>query len=449
MQMYNMLFSSSVFFSLFATFVTAIKCDISQIHISQGKTPSEMAISWITPDKCNSIVSYGKNTEYLENYSYGNSSQYTFTYTLNRPPFYQSGYIHHVLLENLEPFTQYFYVCGDCGKNPLNFTTLPKVGNDKPISFGVIGDLGQTVDSVSTINHISNDKSIQMILHAGDLSYADCNQTLWDSYGQMIEIVSKRIPWMVCAGNHEIEFNGTNFYGLYTAFEKRYMMPSIKPAEFGDIIIPIETNPTNNLPYCTPSVFQSEYNYGNSFYSFEIGSAHIIFLNPYSNTSYTSRQYVWLKNNLNSLDRTVTPWVIIVMHCPWYSSNKNHYNDKQTIIMRDTMEDLFYKYSVNIVFSGHVHAYERTYPVFQNETDIYGTVYITIGDGGNLEGHDSTYYTQPKWSAFRNGDQFGHGLLTLLNRNKLQWRWYKNYDGQLIFKDELILCNSIFGKTTC
>jgi predicted phosphodiesterase len=433
--------------------VNAINCDVSQIHISQGHTPSSMTISWITKDDCYSHVAYGNNKQVLDKYMYGKSTSYNFTYILNNPQTYYSGYIHHVLIDDLQPNTLYFYKCGDFVngiKSQLtNFTTLPKVGDHKQISFGVIGDLGQTKDSFSTVNHLLNDRSIKLILHAGDLSYADCNQSLWDSYGEIIEPLARRVPWMVCAGNHEIEFNGTDYNGLYTAFEKRYQMPYFKVAEFGEVLISSEINPNTKLPYCTPSIFQSEYNYGNSFYSFESGSAHIIYLNPYSNTNYTSQQYIWLRNNFASVDRNSTPWVIVVMHCPWYSSNVKHYDDKQTILMRDSMEELFYEYNVNIVFSGHVHAYERSYPVFKNNTNDYGPVYITIGDGGNLEGHDYKYYDQPKWSAFRNGTQYGHGILTLLDKNKLLWKWYRNNDGELIFRDELLLCNSIFSNTKC
>lgn len=440
-------------FALLFNSVFALNCKVSQIHISQGLTPCSMTISWITPDSCYSHVAYGKNNDVLDNYMYGKSTSYNFTYTLNNPNYYQSGYIHHVLIDDLEPNTQYFYICGDfvnqIKSERLNFTTLPKIGDHKQISFGVIGDLGQTKDSISTVNHLLNDRSIRMILHAGDLSYADCNQPLWDSYGEIIEPLAKKIPWMVCAGNHEIEFNGTDYGGLYTAFEKRYKMPYIKEAEFGEVLIGSEFNPNINFPYCTPSVFQSEYNFGNSFYSFESGSAHIIYLNPYSNTNYTSQQYNWLNNNLATVNRNNTPWVIVVMHCPWYSSNVKHYADTQTVLMRESMENLFYEYNVNIVFSGHVHAYERSYPVYKNKTDMYGPVYITIGDGGNLEGLDYKYYEQPVWSAFRNGTQYGHGTLTLLDRKRLLWKWFRNIDGQLSFKDEVLLCNSIFGNTKC
>ena len=442
----------SLFF-IFKKLIEAINCDISQIHISQGLTPSSMTISWITPDNCYTHVTYGNNSKNLDKYMYGKSTNYNFTYLLNKPSYYQSGYIHHVFIDNLEDNTQYFYKCGDFvnkyKSSLLSFTTLPKVGDENEISFAVIGDLGQTRYSSFTVDRILQNKDVKMILHAGDLSYADCNHSLWDSYGEMIEPLSKKIPWMVCAGNHEIEYNGTDKNGLFTAFEKRYKMPCIQEAQFGDFITNIEINPNTNLPYCTPSIFQTEYNYGNSFYSFESGSAHIIYLNPYSNTNYTSKQYIWLKNNLEMINRSITPWVIVVMHCPWYSSNVNHHNDLQTIMMRESMEDLFYKYNVNIVFSGHVHAYERTYPVYKNNTDEYGPVYITIGDGGNLEGHDNKYYEQPKWSAFRNGTQYGYGILTLLDKRSLLWNWYRNKDETAEFKDQLKLCNSIYGYSKC
>ena len=89
----------------------------------------------------------------------------------------------------------YYYQCGDFAvdatSGTLNFRTLPKVGNHLPIHFAVIGDLGQTNDSESTLNHVLTNKNLQMVLHAGDLSYADCNQPLWDSYGEMIEDLAK------------------------------------------------------------------------------------------------------------------------------------------------------------------------------------------------------------------------------------------------------------------
>jgi hypothetical protein len=440
----------SLLFIQFIQNIYALNCSISQVHIAQGVNPSSMTISWVTNDDCYSHVIYGTNNNSLDNMVYGSDSSYEFYYNQKH---YKSGYIHHVLLTDLKPLTLYYYQCGDFMElsisDILTFKTLPKIADNTQITFGILGDIGQTSHSVSTINHIMKEDKVDMILHAGDLSYADCEQTLWDSYGQMIEPLASHKPWMVCPGNHEIEFNGTDYTNLFTAFENRYRMPYIEPPLFGDVIIKSDINSKTGMPYCTPSIFQSEYNYGNSFYSFESGLAHIIYLNPYTNTSPTSLQYNWLQNNLASIDRLITPWIIVVMHCPWYSSNMNHYADSQTVLMRESMEDLFYEYKVNIVFNGHVHHYERTYPVYRNETDIHGPVYITIGDAGNSEGLDNKYYPEPKWSAFRNGTNYGYGMLTVLDEKKLLWRWYINNGKQIFPMDKLLLCNSVFVSTKC
>jgi hypothetical protein len=443
-----MIFILSLF--VFIQSIYAFNCSVSQVHIAQGLNPNSMTISWLTIDDCFSHVKYGINNISLSNTVYGSSSSYEF---LNNKKYYKSGYIHHVLLTDLEPSTLYYYQCGDFMiqniSDMMYFKTLSKPGDNKQITFGVLGDIGQTVHSVSTINNLIKEADIDIILHAGDLSYADCDQALWDSYGQMIEPLASYTPWMVGPGNHEIEFNGTDYVNLFTAFENRYRMPYVEPAIFGDVIIKSSINPNTGIPYCTPSVFQTEYNYGNSFYSFESGLAHVIFLNPYTNSSHSSLQYNWLQNNLKSIDRLVTPWIIIVMHCPWYSSNLNHHADTQTILMREYMEELFYQYQVNIVFNGHVHDYERTYPVYRNETDTSGPVYITIGNAGNLEGLDNKYYEQPKWSAFRNGTEYGYGKLTILNEKRMFWSWYINDGKQMFPRDKALLCNSIFGYTKC
>lgn len=266
----NIIFGNNNLFS------NALNCDVKQVHIAQGISPTSMMISWVTEEICESNVIYDTNNKNLTKYSYGEVSYYNYTYSINKnnSEFYQSGYIHHSKIENLLSSTKYYYKCGDflnVYSELFDFTTLPKIGDNAQITFGIIGDLGQTKYSMSTLKHLFYDNKIQMVLNAGDLSYADCNQILWDSYGALIEQVSKKKAWMVCAGNHEIEYNGIDYSKLYTSFENRYKMPAVKEAEYGEIIIPSKINPNTNLPFCTPSVFQSEYNYGNSFYSFESG----------------------------------------------------------------------------------------------------------------------------------------------------------------------------------
>lgn len=66
-----------------------------------------------------------------------------------------------------------------------------------------------------------------MIIHAGDLSYADCEQPRWDSYMAMIEVLSSERPWMVGVGNHEIEIQPKD-NKAFTAYESRFRMPWVR-----------------------------------------------------------------------------------------------------------------------------------------------------------------------------------------------------------------------------
>ncbi|KAJ0488168.1 putative Acid phosphatase [Helianthus annuus] len=69
-------------------------------------------------------------------------------------------------------------------------------------------------------------------------------------------------------------------------------------------------------------------------------------------------QYIWLEAELKKVDRKKTPWLIVIMHTPIYNSNSAHYMEGES--MRAAFESWFVKYKVDVVFAGHVHAYERS-----------------------------------------------------------------------------------------
>ena len=149
---------------------------------------------------------------------------------------YQSGWIHHVPLKNLKPSTTYYYFIGEDsnrdGANGLRyFTTMPAVGKmKKSLSFAVLADIGTTNDSVRTVNHILSDPTMEMVLHAGDGSYADCRPDIWDVYFNMIQDVAQVRPWMISPGNHEIEFEFATMKA-FTAYTNRYRMPQVKKSQ--------------------------------------------------------------------------------------------------------------------------------------------------------------------------------------------------------------------------
>ena len=220
---------------------------------------------------------------------------------------------------------------------------------------------------------------------------------------------------MVLAGNHEIEQDARTG-AAFTAFQHRFRMPS---AESG-------AGPQS----------------GNQWYSYDVPGAHFAVLNCYADTT-AGAQHDWVLADLAAVDRARTPFLFVANHCPLYNSNKAHHNDGQAVDMLAALEDPFAAAGVDAVFAGHVHAYERSKPVYKNATNATGGItYINVGDGGNREGHYDNWLPgqggapQPAWSAVRRSE-FGHGKLVIANATHAQWAWHRVVDGYKVVADEV------------
>jgi hypothetical protein len=99
--------------------------------------------------------------------------------------------------------------------------------------------------------------------------------------------------------------------------------------------------------------------------------------------------------------------------------------------MKQALESVIFNAGVAAVFNGHVHAYERSKPVYQNTPMADGTAptYIVLGDGGNREGLAPDYLAQPAWSDFREGTRYGHSKITFVNITHALWQWFPDASG--------------------
>jgi 3',5'-cyclic AMP phosphodiesterase CpdA len=102
------------------------------------------------------------------------------------------------------------------------------------------------------------------------------------------------------------------------------------------------------------------------------------------------KQLDWLEKELAA---SGSDWKIAFFHHPLYSSGGRHGSDAA---LRDQLEPLFLKYSVDVVLSGHDHFYERIKP----QKGIYywvvgGSAKLRSGDIGTTgltdKGFDSGY----------------------------------------------------------
>ncbi|XP_023518512.1 probable purple acid phosphatase 20 [Cucurbita pepo subsp. pepo] len=368
-----------------------------QVHISLVGA-DKMMITWITEDSAPAVVEYGSSPGLYTNLVTGSTSSYKYT-------FYKSGYIHAATIGPLHPDTTYYYRCSSDSARNFTFKTPPA---QLPIKFVVIGDLGQTEWTKTTLENIAK-SDYDVLLLPGDLSYADVIQPLWDSFGRLVEPLASQRPWMVTQGNHEIERIPVIHSQPFTAYNARWRMP-----------------------------FEQSSSTSNLYYSFDTAGVHVIMLGSYTDFDSNSAQYGWLVADLKKIDRLKTPWIVVLVHAPWYNSNTAHQGEKESVDMKAAMEQLLYEARVDVVFSGHVHAYERFTRVHNGEANNCAPVYITIGDGGNREGLSSKYIDpKPEISIFREAS-FGHGEFEVMNATNAIWTWHRNDDDVAVVGDSFV-----------
>ncbi|KAK4772185.1 hypothetical protein SAY86_013960 [Trapa natans] len=394
-----------------------------QVHITQGDhVGMAMIVSWVTQDEAgSSVVLYWSEDSKHKKEAKGKHSTYQF-YN------YTSGYIHHCTILNLKHDTKYYYEVGiDHTIRKFWFITPPEIGPDIPYTFGLIGDLGQTFDSNNTLTHYElNPHKGKTVLYVGDLSYADNHpdhdNVRWDTWGRFTERSVAYQPWIWTAGNHEIDF----------------------APELGEI------KPFKPFRHRYHTPFKASGSTEPFWYSIKRASAYIIVLSSYSAYGTYTPQNQWLIDELPKVNRSETPWLIVLMHSPWYNSNSYHYMEGET--MRVMFEPLFVQYKVDLVFAGHVHAYERSERVSNVAYNIANgmctpvrdqsaPVYITIGDGGNIEGLAiEMTEPQPRYSAHREAS-FGHAILDIKNRTHAYYSWHRNQDSFAVEADSLWFYN--------
>ncbi|KAF6141141.1 hypothetical protein GIB67_006586 [Kingdonia uniflora] len=431
-----------------------------QIALAVSSSTS-MWVSWITgdaqigpkvtpldPSTVGSEVWFGTESGKYPLVEKGASSVYSQLY-----PF--EGLLNYTS-PRLEPGRKYNYKCGDSSLSAVSeehfFETLPMPSpNMYPRRIAILGDLGLTSNSSTTVDHLmENDPSL--VVMVGDLSYAnqyittgvkgascfscafpdapirETYQPRWDMWGRFMEPLTSRVPMMVIEGNHEIELQVDGV--TLESYRARFSVPSQ------------ECGSNSSL-----------------YYSYNAGGIHFIMLGAYG--------------DYNRTDRSVTPWLVAAWHSPWYNSYSSHYQEFEC--MRQEMEALLYGYGVDIVFNGHT-------------LDQCAPVYVTIGDGGNIEKVDIDHaddpgkcpspgdnkpefggvchfnFTsgpamgrfcwdkQPEWSAYRESS-FGHGILEVMNSTYALWTWHWNQDtykgnkhgDQLYIVRQPHLCETITG----
>ena len=93
-------------------------------------------------------------------------------------------------------------------------------------------------------------------------------------------------------------------------------------------------------------------------FSFDYGNAHWTVLDSNKNVDWSQPELrKWLEKDLESASKAT--WRFVAYHHPGFNSSKTHFGDQWMRLLAPVFE----KYKVDIVWSGHVHNYQRSFPL--------------------------------------------------------------------------------------
>jgi hypothetical protein len=327
------------------------------IHISFQEDPrNSVTIMWITKNNTENSIVEIISPENINKIYTGTSIQYG------------GWYWHKVGVTGLKPNTTYRYRVGDPQLNMSQwheFKTAPD--GETPFTFTVYADQGINKHASKAVE-TALENNPDLHIHPGDLSYGSSNIKEWIKWFKIIEPLASRAPYMIGVGNHEY-YSGKNLKDLDAYFS----MP------------------------------------GDSYtYVFKWGNAYFITvdLGEDENTPPPENLIQKVDNILSEASRDPsTNWIFAYIHYPPYSSGQRHGSSRAA----SKLIPIFEKYGVDIVFAGHEHNYERTYPMKNGTivsmnttryTGLNGTIYMVVGGaGGDL--YKGFIKPQPEWSYMR------------------------------------------------
>ena len=310
--------------------------------------------------------------------------------------------------------------------------TREQIAAGPPLTFIALCDAGH-LDSAPVVSAIASEIETNLpdaVLHCGDLAYDldTSDGRNGDAWMRDIEPIAARVPYMVSAGNHERAYN-------FSHYRARFATPG-EGVRSENHYYSFDLGPAHVVTY----------------------NAEAFFWPQYFDAAYVDSMRAWLDDDLRAANanREVTPWIILHSHRPMYcvrAEDPDRAPARNNAQLRGRcgweqeaarlgvmtscdgdayaaagcsaakiavpeenargpslevpkvgkkaeparVEQLLYQHGVDVAFFGHVHDYERYYPVYDEVTvngtsvtfDRYvqprATVHVTTGSGGNKE----------------------------------------------------------------
>jgi predicted MPP superfamily phosphohydrolase len=317
----------------------------------QHDPTTTQSFTWRTaPGRDGTVVEYIETVNYM-----GFPTDIARQITGSEVPFLSDAgemLIHEAEAVDLQPGVSYTYRVGS-GKNgewngPHQFVTGPDAL--KPFTFLFVSDT-QAIPNQTTVNGygiwgemltkaLAQQPDARFVLLSGDIVDYGYLQEQWENWFDAVRDKLPGINMVPTLGNHDVLKTGTK------NFRAQFQLP--------------QNGPMGEMELA---------------YSFDYGSMHMAVLNSEGDLA---AQAAWLREDMTA---STMPWKIAAFHRSPFQSH----SARASLDVRDAWTPIFDETGVDLVLTGHDHAYMRSWPLYKgaNVAEGEGTTYVIGGTAGS------------------------------------------------------------------
>ena len=296
---------------------------------------------------------------------------------------------HKIVVKGLNPGTRYQYRVGD-GTNWSDageFATSPEVMPDEGFTFLQVNDPQASIENNFYVWGYAMDQAVEnfldfkFILFGGDHIDIGAKEDQWEMFFDKAQTVMRKSVFAGAVGNHDISYSEDE--SLYS-YRFNYLMPS--NANFAD----------------------------GAYYSFDYGNAHFMVLNTdtlIASDESREKQINWIKYDFA---KNANKWNIVMAHRSLYTNGPHYKEEDVRNILNELLNDVL---GVDIIFAGHDHVYNRTYPIL-NGAPVASSAILKNQTVGKLTG--VTLWDNPTGTVNQLNNAIGTKFYTLKS-NDLKW----------------------------
>ena len=317
-----------------------------------------------------------------------------------------NGGTHRIVrLQNLKPDERYYYSVNGRHVTGQHFSTAPPRGSvpdDGNTRLWILGDSGMTTfdlppelakaagiteQALATmveeyrvgppkvrdglLRYLSATEDPDVLLLLGDNAYLDGNDKQWQqAFFELYAGMLKRIAVWPTIGNHEM--GAAHLPGMDGVF-----MGGVSTSSDPDSYVDIDEETVDKgLPYLDIFTLPAQGESGGvasgteQYYSFDYANVHVVSLDSQLSIldpAQRDKMKDWLTKDLKANQQDCT---VVIFHHPPYSKGSHNSDeaaaragglDLPIIYLRKEFTPIFEQYGVDLVYSGHSHAYERSW----------------------------------------------------------------------------------------